>query len=151
MPLTITGTRSASKTLSDIADRCENVSPVWNRVGNIISSRVNRQFMTQGAYFGTPWKRLTPAYAKRKGGGKILVLTGDLKSSFTSRPMSVEIHGKNSAEFGSNRNTAVWHHYGTFKDGKRVNPPRKILVVTRELRSATADVVARWIRSGKAI
>lgn len=151
--VTVRGTRTAGRRLSFVADRSADVSRAWPAVGSYLARSNWRQFTSQGAYYGTPWRPLKPEYrlAKIRAGlnRKILVRTGLLRRSFTSRPMSVERYMGNRAEFGSDRNTARWHHYGTRRNGKRVNPPRPILKVTPLMAKDVRDILARYITTGK--
>jgi phage gpG-like protein len=133
-----------------IASKSQDMTPVWPKVGSYLSNEVRQQFATQGLHFGTPWKPLTPAYARRKrkmGGGKILVLSGDLRRSFVGRPMDIEVYSKDRARFGSSRPTAIWHQKGTHRNGKRVNPPRPMMRVTKKVRSDVRKKMADHIMS----
>lgn len=100
--------------ISGMSARAENAEAVWPRVGSYLSRQINRQFVTEGAHFGRPWKPLQPSYRlwKIRHGysRKILVQTGQMRESFTKRPMSIEIYRKDSATFGSSNPKAGWHH-----------------------------------------
>lgn len=132
MGLTIQGDKTAALRLRNLSHRAKDVRPVWARFGLYLSRQVARQFASRGTWLGTPWRPLTPEYRlqkRRKGfGSRILVASGELKGSFTGRPMKVERYGVSSAVYGSDLDTAVWHQHGTHHKGKQVNPPRPMLV-----------------------
>jgi phage gpG-like protein len=141
--------RNAEMRLSRMADRAEDLTPAWPRVGRYLSGVVREQFATRGARLGTPWRPLSDTYAARKArmgwNRRTLVRTGALRSSFTSRPMAVERYGRQEAHFGSDLQTAVWHQRGTHRNGKRVNPPRPMIRVTPEVRSEVKQILAAYI------
>lgn len=136
--------------LRAMGHRIENPEPAWPRVGKMLSQAVRQQFITRGSYLGTPWKPLKPDYLLWKVMNgfpwQTLVMRGDLRNSFTDRPMSVESYLGKSAVFGSDDRKVVWHQFGTFRNGKRVNPARPMLVVNQMIRDETTDIVRRYIR-----
>jgi phage virion morphogenesis protein len=140
----------SKRRLRRMQDRIDNLDRVWPRVGRYLSGQVRRQFSTRGAHMGTPWAPLKPEYLLWKVANgyprSTLVMRGDLKNSFVQRPMSVEIYRKDTAVFGSDDPKAVWHQYGTKRNGKQVNPPRPMLVFTTEIKSEMVDIVRRYIR-----
>lgn len=135
--------------------RADNLEPVWRKAGSRIARETRRQFATRGAYHGTKWKPLKMKTMKEKlrlGLGRApLVRSGALKSSFTSRPMGIELYGPHQATFGSNLQTAVWQQEGTFRNGKRAIPPRLILRVSRELRGDIRKMVVDYVTRNKRI
>lgn len=151
--MTIRGDKAASRRLDDVAHRARNIERAWPAVGSYISKQVNQQFVTQGSRFGTPWKPLKPEYRLwkiRNGFSRLtLVKTGLLKKSFTGRPMDIEEYRGNSATFGSNFDTAVWQQKGTHRNGKRVIPPRPILVATKDMRLEVKRILQRYIVKGR--
>lgn len=151
--MTVSGDRAVSKRFKNIAKRASDVSPAWRGVGGYLSRMVAQQFASEGSRLGTPWRPLKPEYRlwKMQNGysRKILVQTGRMKQSFTGRPMDIERYGPSDAVFGSNDMKAVWHHFGTHKDGKQVNPARPILVVTPEIRREVSQRVIKYIAKGR--
>lgn len=129
--------------------RAEDATRVWPRVGSYLSRQVRRQFTTRGAAMGTPWEPLKPQYRTWKVSHgyprSILVRTGDLRSSFTHRPMDIEHYTPKTGTFGSNDPKAVWHQYGTHRHGKQVNPPRPMLVVTPEMSAEIRKLIAKHV------
>ena len=151
--MTIKGDASVSRRFRGIADNAQDVTAAWPRVGSYLSRTVARQFATNGAHLNTPWKPLKPEYRLRKMregfGRRTLVRTGAMKRTFVGRPMDIEEYGPKSARFGSNDIKAVWQHYGTHRNGKRAIPPRKILVITRDVRRDVKDIVKDHILRGR--
>lgn len=150
MGITIEGDADTlTRKLGNMRRRVQNPTRAWRSVGRFLSMQVNRQFVTEGAHFGRKWKPLKPAYRLwkiRNGyGRKILVQTGEMKRSFTGRPMAIEEYMGNTAVFGSDNIKAIWHHNGTHRNGKQVNPARPILIITREVRDGVRDKLADYV------
>lgn len=151
----VTGVRQARLRISAIKKRAGDVSGAWPSVGAYLSRVATRQFVTEGAYLGRPWAPLKKEYRLwkiRNGyGRKILVRTGGLRNEFTGRPMQLEVYEGNRARFGSTSELAGWHHKGTRRNGKQVNPPRPILYVTPGISKDIRDILAKRIvgRRGK--
>lgn len=151
MPLVIRkGSQGVSRRMRLIEKKVQNPPPtLWVRVGAIVSKNINRQFVTEGSWFGTPWLPLKPRYRLWKMAHgysrKTLVASGEMRSSFTSRPMSIEIYSGKEARFGSRNQKAIWHHNGTHRHGKRINPPRKIMGNNPEMQREIADVVRTYV------
>jgi phage gpG-like protein len=150
---TIRGDKAVKKSLTEMGERARSVEKAWPSVGSYLSNQVNQQFVTEGRRFGTPWRPLKPEYKlwKMRHGfsRKILRQTGKLKESFTGRPMDIEEYRGNSATFGSSLDSAVWHQKGTRRNGKRVNPPRPMLVATKEVRLEVKRILLRYITRGR--
>lgn len=155
MPMTINhGVERNDRRIRGLEERTKHVSPrAWQSVGAYLSDQVRQQFVTEGEHFHTPWKPLKPKYLVWKlahgGSRKILRYNGDLMRSFTSRPMSIERYEGNRATFGSSDRKAVWHQKGTHRHGKQVNPPRPMLVVTREVRAGVKQRLDSYIAGGR--
>ena len=130
--------------------RINNPEPAWPRVGRFLSLTVRKQFITKGAHLGTPWKPLKPDYllwkVMRGYPWQTLVMDGSLRDSFVERPMSVESYLGKSAVFGSDDRKVVWHQFGTFRNGKRVNPARPMLVANQHVHDEVTDILRRYIR-----
>lgn len=141
--------KGVARRLRLISKRIEDPSPAWPRVGSYISRQMRTQFATEGAHLGTPWQPLKPKYRlwKLKHGysRKILVQSGKMRQSFVGRPMDIERYGKKTATFGSNDQKAIWHHNGTRRNGRRVNPPRPILNVTPQMAKGVTDIVTAYV------
>lgn len=153
MPVAIVGdARKIADELQGLGKRAQDLRPAWMKVGKYISNQTYEQFRTNGAKHGTPWKPLTPEYAfrKRQAGftGPILVRGGKLRRSFLW-PDLILTNKKQYAEFGSELDLAKWHQYGTRKDGKQVNPPRPMLVVTPLVRKRIARIIEDHIAGRK--
>lgn len=152
MGMTITGDKKVAFNLRKVARSADNIEPVWARFGLYLSRQVARQFSSRGAFFGTPWKPLTAKYrlAKRRSGGgsRLLVQSGQLRESFVGRPMRIEKYMGDSAEYGSDLDKAIWHQRGTHRNGKRVNPPRPMLVVRPQHRKFLKRLLKAHILGG---
>lgn len=149
MPVIITGAKDVKAKIAGIRRRMKNPSPVWPRIGRIVNKAVSRQFTTRGAYFGTPWKPLTPKYLAWKlshgGPRQILVMSGKMRGTLISRPMNIEEYMGHRAVFGTNNDKALWHHGGTRYRGQQINPPRPILKATQPLAHDMAVSVGKYI------
>lgn len=152
MSASLTGPKrgDASLGLTGLSTRAQDISPVWPKVGQFLSRVSRQQFATEGAFLGTPWKPLKPEYKvwkRRNGfGGKILVQTGSMKAGLVGRPMNIEQYFGNTAYFGTDDPKATWHHYGTHRDGKRVNPPRKIIRSTPYVKREVKSIINNYLR-----
>lgn len=150
MPMVIVKSgRGVTAKVNGMVRRTQDASAAWPKVGAYLARTTRQQFATKGGRLGTPWQPLKPKYRlwKIKHGfnRNILVMTGDLRNSFVSRPMSIEEYKKTSAVFGSKDKKAVWHQYGTRRNGKRVNPPRVMLKATPEVRAEVKKIITRHI------
>lgn len=154
----IDGDRQARALLRQMSARADDASPAWPAVGDVIAEQVGLQFDSEGSHFGTPWDPRKPPTARTEqpgeqgfdplrpdfGGGPLLVETGRLRDSFTSRPMSVEQYARQRAVFGSDDYRAPFHH-----DGTSDTPARPILRATDDLAEDVSDVLARYIIEGR--
>lgn len=148
-----TGLHSTKTRVKSMSNRAKDLRPVWPKVGSYLSQSNRKQFTSKGAYYGKPWKPLEPEYALwklRHGyGRRMLVQRGDMKLSFTSRPMSVERYYKQSAVFGSNNRLAVFHQYGTRRNGRRAIPARPMMKATRKVKKDIGHMIGTYVANGK--
>lgn len=94
--------------------------PVLVRLGQLHRKQQTGIFTSQGATGGAGrWPALNPSYKKRKGRGKILQLSGDMKKRFTGakNPAYVQRYvsqggGKGFFQFGAMSNVAAAHRAG---------------------------------------
>lgn len=153
MGASIRATRAGTGKVAAIKRRAAHPEPtLWRSIGAYLA-RVNaRQFVTEGAYSGQKWRPLKPEYAKWKithgYGRKILVRTGALRTSYTSRPMAIERYSSSGGQFawqyGSDIRYAKYHHYGT-----RYMPARKVIVKTEKMESDLAAIVREYLLTGR--
>lgn len=141
--------KAAVRKIRAIRERVEHPEPGMVAVGRVVARDVRRQFSSSGSFFGTPWSPLKPDYRVWKAAHgyprNILVMSGEMRDSFTAYPMGItEIDGQR-ARFGSSNQKAVWHQYGTHHNGKQVNPARPILFVNPILVKHVRDTLARYI------
>lgn len=142
--------RATARQLRKYADRAEDVSTIWPKVGNVVARGVRRTFSTRGRSINDPWKPLAASTRKQRlalgfGNRSPLVRSGELKNSFTNRPMSVERYYKDHAVYGSNLKLAVWQQYGTYVHGKPRIPPRTLLKLSADDRKKIAGYVLKHI------
>lgn len=134
--------------------RVKNMTPMWRKVGSYIAAVNRRQFATEGAYLGKPWKPLKPEYLqwKVKAGysKKTLVQTGSMRATFVSRPMLVEQYANKSALFGSTHPLAPYHQYGTHRNGKPAIPARPIIVANAKLARDIGDIIVEYVSNRSA-
>lgn len=147
--VSLAGLDAAKRKVALLGVRTRDLRPAWPAVGNYMARLAREQFATRGArLLGRPWQPLQPDYRRWKirNGFRpdILILTGELRDSYTSRPMSVENHHRQRAEFGSDDPKASWHQHGT-----RNMPARPVLVRTPEVDGTVADVLRHYIATGR--
>ncbi len=155
----ISGDREVRELLRAMRERARDAGPAWPKVGDYIADQVGRQFDSEGAHFGTPWDPRRPDYGPRArmggepgwdalrpdfGHGPLLVQTGELRRSFTSRPMSVERYEPTRAVFGSDDYRAPFHQHGTDD-----TPARPILLATDLMAQDASAILARYIVEGR--
>lgn len=149
MQIIVKGREKTKAAINAVALRTRRPTPAWPKVGVVMNKAVAKQFATKGAYFGTPWKPLTPRYLSWKLAHgfprDILIMTGQMRGTLVSRPMNIEEYMGNRAVFGTSNQKAIWHHHGTRYRGQQVNPPRPILKATQPLAEDVADVLAEYI------
>lgn len=151
--VTVTGGKKAKARVRAMRERVNHKEPMWPAVGRAIAREVRKNFNSDGAYFGRPWQPLKPEYRAWKISQgyprSILVMSGELRDSFTNYPMDITDIQGDSAQFGSSNQKAVWHHYGTHRNGKRVNPPRPILYENPALVEVVTRVMAKYVIDGE--
>lgn len=144
----IEGAREVVRLLDQMRSRTDDLTPAWRAVGDHIAGEVDQQFATQGSHFGTPWDPRRPNYGHDMkpdaGWNPLLVQTGTLRDSFTSRPMGVERYSPQSATFGSDDYRAGFHHHGTSDI-----PARPILRATEQMAEDASAILARYITEGR--
>lgn len=143
------GDATFRRRLRSIDKKLSNPDTLWPKVGSYLSRTANRQFVTEGQHLlGRRWTALKPSYRLwkiRQGySRKILVQGGDMRKGLTKRPMDIEEYHGNSAVFGSSNPKVTWHHGGTKRNGKRVNPPRPILVFNQQVRDDIRQIMVQY-------
>ncbi len=150
MRATITGDEAVLRQLRELRARATDARPAWPAVGGVVAGEVRQQSDTQGARFGRGrrWSPLSPAYVQRKRAagfyGGILVRTGALRGSLTSRPMSIESYTPDSARFGTADPKA-----GFAQEVRRRGPARPVLDVTREMRRKINRKLRDYLTDGR--
>ena len=135
------------RTLRELRERADDVSPAWQKWGDEIVLEEAQQFALLGVRFGSAWAALSPKYARWKAlhypGKPIMRLTDRLMDSLTKRPMGVERVSSKSAEFGTDVPYAHWHQDGTSK-----MPKREIMAETSVLAAHAKRLITRHIVKG---
>jgi len=144
-------TSRLKRRFASMVSRSNDFKPVFRWVFLELSEAHSRQFASQGAAGGFPWKPLDPQYASWKlenyGANGILVRSGALRDSLTNlnstRGAVRDIDAK-KATFGTEVEYAHYHWTGT-----RKMPSRKPLFVPRTFADRTAFMVGRYIVDGQ--
>ena len=145
------GTGRARDRLRTIKARANYPDAAWRAVGRYMAREVDKQFITRGANFGTPWKPLASStiMQKRMAGfpAQPLVRTGGMKRGFLY-PAIVKNAKGSTASFGSGDIIATYQHMGTSLNGKPHIPARKIMKVTPKMRKDVRRILARYLIDG---
>jgi phage gpG-like protein len=131
-----------AESLRQIARKGQNVQPAFAAWGEYL---VNEHIPGQFAALGTPkrWARLSKAYAEWKQrhfpGRPLLVLTGNMKGSFSWKagPRSLQI--KNTAK---RKGKAYWHYH---QFGTSRMPARPVLQVRKEDRERLKEIALSYL------
>ena len=130
----VSGVKQVTRMLALSADACKNLRPVWDDVYDDFLDREEDVFDSEGGSGSKPremgggawggWAPLSPSYAAQKAaegfGNRILVRTGRLKASLTSRGAgSVFRSDAKSMAVGTSVPYAGYHQTGTRKMPKR--------------------------------
>lgn len=101
--------KRAADRVQQASDLLGNPEPMLLDMGEYLLLAHTLRFKREVAPDGSPWKALSPAYkkVKRKNADRILFLEGYLANT-----MRYQVD-KQGLLFGSNRDTAKWHHFGT--------------------------------------
>lgn len=106
--------------LERLSKALENKTPLLQRIANTTQNIIEESFDKQASPFGEKWKPNSPKTLQKKRGNKILIKSGLLSQSFTSK-----ITG-NGTQIGTNKAYAAIHQFGG-KAGrnKKVNIPAR--------------------------
>lgn len=116
--ISIEGSEQATYMLRGIEQGINDLRPIWKDVDTIFRAFMRQIFQSEGAYGGSKWRALNPAYAARKarqwGARPILQASGALMSSFVSASDADHVYrvGPTFGEFGSRKRYAKAHQYG---------------------------------------
>jgi phage gpG-like protein len=137
--ITVQGEQRLRQALNRLATSIQDYSPAWKPITQIFRDAMRGQFATGGARGGKKWAPLSRAYSRWKErvapGRPILVLTGDLVLSLTSRTGdTIQNEQPLSLALGTTLPYAKYHQNGT-----RRMPARPPLVLLQK----DADQMAR--------
>ena len=122
------GVGEINKRINKISKTISDFTSAWKKIGEDFRETEDKVFKGQGSYGSrSGWKPLTPRYQEWKSlhypGKPILQLSGDLKTSLTSKGKNhVEIIRPKSITLGSSDPKYIWHQKGT-KRGLPARPP----------------------------
>lgn len=123
----------------------------FNKIADFQVREWRKQFDSQGSHLtGAKWAPLSPGYRTWKAahfpGQPILVASGRLRRSLTSRPLGIEEYSLNQIKLGTDVPYAAYHQRGT-----RHMPARKIYGTSDDKRRnrLMADIMTRWITKGE--
>lgn len=168
--ITVTGESQVSKTLLDVARRCENLGPAWELIHDDFLVMEEEQFGAQGKdEKWAPWSDDYAAWRKKHGatGNRILEWTGEFRRSLTEKgsPGHVFDYGPLWAKYGTDLKTesgyglGLVHQQGfTAKypygnrgiDSKKV-PARKSVVLDESHKQEWLRLIQGYIMQSKSI
>jgi hypothetical protein len=140
-----------ARELARINAHTKDLTPLWRQMGSKIARDNRRAFATRGASVGAPWKPLAASTIRQKlrsGNRSPLRSSGALYASLTGRPMNIEIYEKKAAHYGSSLPTFRWQQWGTFRNGKRHIPPRKIQDLSPATRAEFRRMAVKYVVTG---
>jgi len=112
------GADAVRETLSEVAGRMKNLSPILKTIGERVVSQTKDRFRDQGpAPSGAPWAPLKPSTLRRKKHSKILTESTDLRGSihFQLRGNNIVVIGTGAAIYYA----AIHQLGGEIKQGAR--------------------------------
>lgn len=154
----------AAASMRRLADRCENMTPLFREIGAGLLASVEERFDAEKDPSGRPWVRLSAdtilsrlggakrAYTKRMrfttrakrklGSMKILHVSGDLRGSYTY------VAGSQGVEVGSNKVQAALDQFGgqAGRGHKVFVPARPTLGISADDEDMIAAAVQNYLR-----
>lgn len=145
----VEGEAQVDRTLARFAENVGDATPVWNKLADRFASIETRQFDSEGAYGSGGWPALSPKYAAWKSrhfpGAPILVRSGALRDSLTSRPFGIEVIRPESMTIGSGIEYGRYHQGGAGN-----NPQRRPVELPENERRSWVNMIQRFIVTGRA-
>lgn len=129
----------------------KTLAPAWELIALDFWETEKKVFEAEGAYEGlSGWQAWSESYALERGGGKILVKTGDLRASLTGGAQSIKKVTDTSLEIGSGYrvgkwNLAVIHQYGS-RISKRNLAARPVIRLTDKQKNRWSRIMAQYVR-----
>lgn len=148
----VTGEEGNRRVLVGLAERAENLTPVFRAWAKDFNRIEMEQFDTRGGRGGMPWAPLargTVMYKLRKGQNPAaLRATDQLYNSLTKWPAKRAVRrvGKGVFEIGTMDEKAGFHQGGT-----RRMPARPIVVLTKEDRLRWLEMLNLYVSTGKVV
>ncbi len=149
---TIAGETQLLRRLDNISEMADDLSPLWNQLIDEFHSSEEKTFAAEGAFEGKfKWEPLSEKYAAWKaskankyGNQPILVLSGTLKSSLTTRDTTgahVVIEPQ-MMEVGSVLRVGKWNLALLHQMGTKRMPPREPVRFSAEEKKRWSRIVA---------
>lgn len=142
------GDTQLGRTLDRWAEGLDDMRPAWETLAARFARLEEKQFRTEGRFASGGWSPLSPAYAAWKArnypGRPILVRTGDLKKSLTTRPFGVEVIERKFMAIGSDVDYGKCHQHGG-----RYLPRRRPVELPEAERQKWVKIVQRMIVTGR--
>tara|TARA_Y100000310_G_scaffold296063_1_gene328006 strand:- start:291 stop:800 length:510 start_codon:yes stop_codon:yes gene_type:complete len=143
----ILGIKGKTVLMGVMARKVKNLKPAFEDIADDFYRNEREMFARSGAVGGgfRRWKPVNATYARRKAeqgfGSKILVRTGRLRSSLTSRGGDNHLKiGKLQMSIGTTVPYAKYHEHGT-----RKMPKRSILRIPKKTRAHWVRIIQRHI------
>jgi len=128
-----------TEALSAIQGRFRDMTPAFKNIGEYMVREREKLFKEERSPAGVPWKKLSPAYAKRKKNKKILTLMNHLRRTVyaAGEDQVVISPDKTSSEY------AAIHHFGgrAGRGKKALIPARPHLGVSEENRREFVEII----------
>lgn len=148
LQMDIVGERVFDRTLSGLAERAEDLRPVWDSLADRFENAEKRQFRSEGRYGSGGWQPLSDDYAAWKDrvapGKPIMELTGDLKKDLTTQPFALDVREPHLFMVGTMDPKARWHQEGAGR-----NPQRKVVSLPESEKRQWVKTMQRYFVTGK--
>lgn len=112
------GDKRISAVFDNIQKELGNMSEPIKEANRYMRAEVDKNYSQEGGVVVSKWAALSPNYAKRKKGSKILVKTGKMKAAFYSK------FGINQVEIGNNVDYFKYHQ----SNKPRTKLPRRAML-----------------------
>lgn len=152
----IEGIEGSITAIRRVQNRADDTPAIYRKIGTFMRKVYLTQFSSQGAFLlGDPWQPLKPGYRrwkmKHSHSGRILVLNGDLRSSYTRKYAAYESITPTGAEYGSSNRLAPFHEFGTHSHttGKPIVPARPVAVANKYVKDGVSNIIADYITQQK--
>lgn len=138
LSLEVKGVEQVTRMLTNIGADVQDLKGAMTEVGEHAKKYFGGQvFASRGGVLGQPWPRLSPGYASQKAkrypGRPVLVRSGLMQRSFTSKPSAM------SVTIG---NDAPWFKYHQSSAARKKIPRRVMIGVYNGMQSDVTKIIA---------